>query len=85
MSNSKVYIEKTRVEKFQHFRDLCNAGFNRHLIHTAIAQGESKVVENGHGVVDHRELEHLRDVALIRGQVGDVFAVEQYLPFGWVQ
>jgi hypothetical protein len=42
---------------------------------------EGQVVEHRHGVVHHRELEHLGDVALLRVSV-DRFAVEQHLAMG---
>jgi hypothetical protein len=45
----------------------------------AVLQRERQVLTHRHGVVDDRELEHLRDVALLRGQRRDVTAVEQNL------
>ena len=42
------------------------------LRHAAVAQREGQIVVDGHGVVDDRELEHLRDVALLRRQIGHV-------------
>ena len=50
-------------------------------VNTAIAQRKGKVFVNGHGVVNHRELENLCDVAFFRGQFGDILAIKQYLSF----
>ena len=47
--------------------------------------GEGQIVVDGHGVVDDRKLEHLRDVAVVRGQGGDVLAVKQHASLGRVQ
>ncbi len=47
----------------------------------AVAQREGEIVVDGHGVVDDRELEDLGDVALGRGEAGDVAVVEEDLAF----
>ena len=44
----------------------------------AVAQRKGEVLRHRHGVVDHRELEHLRDVALRRRQPGHVRPVEEH-------
>ena len=44
----------------------------------AVLEREGEVLAHRHGVVDHRELEHLGDVALLRRQRHDVLAVEQH-------
>ena len=49
------------------------------LRHAAVLQRESEVLADRHGVVDHRKLEHLRDIALLGRQRRDVDAVEQDL------
>ncbi len=45
--------------------DLLHPRVDLGLRHAAILQGECKVLPDRHGVVDHRKLEHLRDVALL--------------------
>ena len=54
-----------RVE-LEHRGDFTHAAVDLGLGHAAVAQRESEIVVDGHGVVDDRELEHLRDVALLR-------------------
>ena len=63
----------------QHLGDRRDALFDGGLIPAAIAQWEGEVVVDCHGVVDHRKLEHLRDIALVGGQFGDVLAIKQDL------
>ena len=60
-----------------HLGDLLNAARDIRGIRTPVAQREGKIVAHGHRVVDHRELEHLRDVALGGGGVGHVHIVKQ--------
>ena len=76
---------RQHVRDFEHGRNLGHAFFHLGLWHAAIAQWEGKVIKDSHRVVDHRKLENLRDVALVWRQGGDVFAIEQDLPFGGVQ
>src|SRR6478736_5615409 len=40
---------------------------------------------NTHGVVNHRELKHLRDVPLFRNRFRNVLVVEKNPPFRWPQ
>ena len=50
---------------FQHRGDLKPRGRSTlRLVDAPIAQRKGEVIKHGHGVVDHRELEHLGDVAL---------------------
>ena len=56
--------------------DLGDTGVDLGLRHATILQGECEVLADRHGVVDDRELEHLRDVALLRGLARDVLAVK---------
>ena len=73
------------VGQADHVEDLAHLAVDLGLRHAAVAQREGQIVVDGHGVVDHRELEHLGDVALLRRQLGDVAAVEQQLALrqGW--
>ena len=48
--------------------------------HPAIAQRESEIVAHAHRVIDHRELEHLGDIALRGGGVSDVVFAKQDPP-----
>mmetsp|Transcript_22319 Transcript_22319/g.35617 ORF Transcript_22319/g.35617 Transcript_22319/m.35617 type:complete len:251 (+) Transcript_22319:717-1469(+) len=73
------------VGDFQHLGNLGHAFLDGGWINAAVLQREREVLTHGHGVVDHRELEHLRDVALIRRQFGDVLTVKQDLSFGRLQ
>ena len=47
--------------------DLAHAPVDLGLGDAAVAQREGEIVVDRHGVVDDRELEHLRDVALLPG------------------
>ena len=49
------------------------------------AQAGLDVLAHRHGVVDHRELEHLGDVALLRRQLVHTVTIEQYVTFGGFQ
>ncbi|MNZ56268.1 hypothetical protein D3C78_742130 [compost metagenome] len=71
-----------QVLQVEDFGDFLHLGMNACLGHALVAQREGQVVEHRHGVVDHRELENLGDVALLRGQVVDRFAVEQHMALG---
>ena len=51
--------------KVKQSRDLCNPRVDLALGHAAIFQRKCQVLPDRHGVVDHRELEYLRDVALL--------------------
>ena len=50
------------------------------LGHAAVAQRKGEIVVDGHRVVDDRELEHLRDVALVGRHVGHVHVAEEDAP-----
>ncbi len=67
------------VGEADHLEHLAHPAVDIGLRHAAVAQREGQIVVDGHRVVDDRELEHLRDVALLRRQVGHVLAVEQQL------
>src|SRR5690606_34024113 len=43
-----------------------------------VAQRKRQILRHRHGVVHHRKLEYLGDIALLGGQTGDVTPVEQY-------
>ncbi len=45
--------------------DLLDPRVDLGLRHAAVLQGECEVLTHRHGVVDHRKLEHLRDIALL--------------------
>ena len=59
----------------EHLGDLADALLDALGRHAAVAQREGQVLGHRHRVVDDRELEHLRDVALLRAEPGDVAAV----------
>ena len=67
------------VLQVEHFGNFLHLAVHFRLGHALIAQGKREVIEHGHGVVDHRKLENLGDVALLRRQVVDRFAVEQHM------
>ncbi len=71
--------------EIDHFQRLAHLAVDVGLRHAAVAQREGQIVVDRHGVVDDRELEHLRDVALLRRQIGHVLAVEQQLAVRRVQ
>ena len=48
------------------------------IVEAPVSQRKGQIVENGHGVVKHRKLEYLGDVAFFRGQVGHVDAVVEH-------
>ena len=74
-----------RRGQLQKLRDLPHPDIDIGFRDAAIAQREGQVVVDGHGVVDHRELEDLRDVAPVGRQVGHVLAVEQHASLRWPQ
>ncbi len=62
--------------------DLRHAGGRRLARDVAVLEREGEVLAHRHGVVDHRELEDLGDVARLRRQVRHVPLVEQDAPAG---
>ena len=72
----RALVELAR--QLQHLGDDADAGADALGRDAAVAQGERQVLGHRHGVVDHRELEHLRDVALLRRGVRHVGAVEAH-------
>ena len=46
-------------------RDLRNSRVDLALGYAAVLQRERQILSDRHGVVDHRKLEHLRDIALL--------------------
>ena len=66
----------------QHRRDLTDARVHGRLRNAAIPKRERQVVVDGHRVVDDRELEDLRNVALVGRQRGDVALAEAHGAFG---
>ena len=65
--------------EIDHFQRFAHLAVNLRFGHTAIAQGKGKIVVDGHGVVDDRELEYLRDIAFLGGKVRYILAVEEQL------
>ena len=65
--------------ELQHFSDLAHALTNLRFSHAPVTQGKSQVIGHGHGVVNDRELEHLRNIALLRRFLVDVFTIETHL------
>ena len=50
------------------------------LVDTApVTQRERQVLSHGHGVVQHRKLKYLRNVALLCGQLADVGIIKKQL------
>ena len=74
---SRVALRVEIGREVEQARDLGDARVDLGLRHAAILQRERQVLADRHGVVDHRKLEHLRDVALLGRQRRDVGAVEQ--------
>ena len=66
-----------RVLEIEHAGDLVHRLLDLGRAQAAIAQRKGQIVVDGHGVVDDRELEHLRDVALVGRNVRQVDAIEQ--------
>ena len=62
--------------QLEHLGDHADALLNIGRRNSAVAQRERKVLGDRHRVVDDRELEHLRDVALLRCLPRDIDAVE---------
>ena len=60
-------------------RDVGDALVDLRLRHAAVFQRKCQILPDRHGVVDHRKLEHLGDVALLCRQRRDIDAVEQDL------
>jgi hypothetical protein len=58
--------------QFQHLGDAAHAFADARGGHAAVLQRKGQVLAHRHGVVDDRELEHLRDVALLRCLPRDV-------------
>ncbi len=63
----------------QHLGNHAHALLDLRLGHLAVLQRKRQVLGHRHGVVDHRELEHLRNVALLRAGTGHVAAIKQHL------
>jgi hypothetical protein len=59
--------------------DLVHARLDLGARQAAILEREGEILAHRHGVVDHRELEHLGDVALLGRERADVLAVKQDL------
>lgn len=64
---------------FQHLGDHAHTLLDLVLGHLAVAQREGQVLGHRHGVVDHRELEHLGNVALLGAGARHVTPVKQHL------
>ncbi len=58
--------------EFQHLGDLADALLDLVTRHTPVLQRKGQVLRHRHRVVDDRELEHLRDVALLRRLLRDI-------------
>ncbi|MNX94808.1 hypothetical protein D3C86_1270550 [compost metagenome] len=68
------------VGHFQHLGNAAHAVADAVGRNAPVAQREGEVLGDGHGVVHHRKLEDLGDVARLRALAGDVLAVEQDAP-----
>ena len=66
--------------KAEQSRDFLDAGGDDIPRNPPILEREGEVPGDRHRVVDHRELEYLRDVARLRRQGGDVAVVEEDAP-----
>ena len=71
-----------QVLQVEDFGDLLHLAVNFRFGHALVAQRERQVVEHRHGVVHHRELEHLGDIAFLWGEIVDHLGIEQHLAFG---
>jgi len=67
------------VAHLQHLGDNSDTLADPLLGHLAVLERERQVLGHGHGVVDHRELEDLRDVAVLRRGARDIAPIEQHL------
>ena len=76
---SRRLAQKIR-RQIEQIGDLGDPRVDVDLGQAAVLQRECQVLFHGHGVVDHRKLEHLRDVALLCRQRSDVDAVKQDFP-----
>ena len=74
--------ERQHRSEIEQLRDLAHPGVHARLGHPAVAQREREIVVDGHRVVDDRELEHLRDVALVRRLLRHVRVAEEDPPRG---
>ena len=63
--------------ELEQLRHLAHPRLHLRLADAAVAQRKGEVVEHGHRVVDHGELEDLCDVSLCGRQPGDVAPVEE--------
>ncbi len=68
------------VAKIQHGNQFIDPPLDIGGRNTAIAQRKGEILGDRHGVVDHRKLEHLRDVALLGRQLGNILLSEQDAP-----
>ena len=68
-------LVQQRVQ-LQYLGNFVDLGEDLRLIHALITQGEGQVVEHRHGVVDHRKLENLGDIALLGRQRVDHLAIK---------
>ena len=66
----------------EHLRQFDDPRLDLFFRSAPVFQGKGEVLKHRHGVVDHRKLENLGDVALLGGQPGDVLVVEQDLALG---
>ncbi|MNE15670.1 hypothetical protein D3C80_1085890 [compost metagenome] len=71
-----------RRTEFEHLGDLLHLATHPGLVHALVTQGESQVVEHRHGVVHHRKLKNLSDIACLWRQLIDHLAIEQHLALG---
>ena len=74
--------DRQHVGHLEHFGDLGHACVDPGRVDAAVLERERQVFADRHGVVDHRELEHLRDVAVCRFEAGHVLVVKEDAAFG---
>ena len=74
-----------RAAQLQHLGHFLHALANGARPHASIAQGKGEVVVHRHGVVHHRELKDLGDIAALRIEIGDVPVIEPNPTLGGLQ
>ena len=63
--------------EIDHFQNFAHAAVDFGLRDARLRSGKARLLVDRHRVVDDRELEDLRDVALLRRKVRDILAIEQ--------
>ena len=79
---------RTLVQLPAHLEHLCNLAdtfVDLRSWHLSVAQRKGEVFCDGHGVVNHRELKHLRNVARLGGVPSHITAIKFHASLRWGQ